>query len=112
MAPTAATWEAWEEADSRFGTRSLPWPAATRLLTGVLETLNVIRAQAEWTSLRRGTLTRADPARLCRPAPRAGRCGRRARPAAADGDARTHLDAVRAAMIGGAADAATFVPDA
>ncbi len=107
----AAGWEAWEEADSRFHTQ-LAVACRNPLLTGVLETLNVIRAQAEWTSLRRGTLTRA--------AQRAYAAQHRALvdalaardPAVAATAMRDHLDAVRAAMIGGAADAATFVPDA
>jgi GntR family uxuAB operon transcriptional repressor len=52
----AADWQSWESADSRFHT-AVAAAARNPLLTGVLETLNLIRRQPDWARLRSSTMT-------------------------------------------------------
>lgn len=99
----ASDWEAWEEIDSRFHTR-LAAASRNPLLVGVLETLNVIRRQKEWGTLRRTSLN-PELQKAYSQQHRAlvdAIAARDARGAAAA--MRVHLAAVRMAMIGDPAD--------
>ncbi|NNU80850.1 FadR family transcriptional regulator [Halovulum dunhuangense] len=98
----ARDWEAWEDLDSRFHAR-LAQASRNPLLTGVLETTNVIRRQGEWGALRSSTLN-PERQRAYTDQHRAlvDAIARRDAPGAAAA-MRAHLAAVQSAMTGDAA---------
>ena len=101
----ARDWQSWETADSRFHT-ALAQAARNPLLSGVLETLNVIRRQREWGELRRTTLTSARQQTYSRQhAALVDAVARRDAPGSAAA-MRAHLVAVQRSMIGDSGDPA------
>lgn len=105
----APDWKEWESVDSGFHT-ALAESARNPLLTGVLETLNVIRRRPDWGDLRRTTLTPADQAAYSAQHVALVDAIARRDPSRAAESMRAHLAAVRKTMIGGDPTLAALIP--
>ncbi len=105
----APDWQEWEATDSHFHT-SLAEATRNPLLTGVLETLNVIRRRPEWAQLRSTTLTRREQAAYTDQHVALVDAVARRDPKGAADAMRGHLAAVRNTMFGGDRSLAALVP--
>ncbi len=102
-------WQTWEATDSRFHT-ALADATRNPLLTGVLETLTVIRRQPEWERLRSQTLTRHEQAAYSDQHVALVDAIARRDPAGAADAMRIHLSAVRRTMFRGEPSLDALVP--
>lgn len=101
----ASDWAEWEKIDTDFHT-SLAAAARNGLLVGVLETVNVIRAQREWGEMRSKTLNGERQAAYVRQHRSIVDAVEARDPSAAAVAMRDHLAGVHRAMLGTAADLA------
>jgi DNA-binding FadR family transcriptional regulator len=96
-------WASWETADTEFHT-ALAEASRNSLLSGVIETVNAIRAQRQWGETRARTLNPERQALYVRQHRAVARAIDRRDPPAAAAAMRDHLIAVNRAMTGDAAD--------